>query len=263
MMFHQRFSIEVGEPEARARFVTRIENDLFELFLDQLGFQGKQDFVRAVATGMGLRYRPNGIVEHYTDHDFHRTLEAIECLYGHNEGLEELIDAVVVRCLARAEVDLGVRWHAGQFLPSGAAILDEKLVNDPLAWLERVPRPSVAVPFRKGLQHFMEAVNREELRSDSITDMYEAVEATAKLVLSNDRDLSANREQFVGRLGLAGSFAGILKDYIAFGNAYRHAASEERPKKLPTHAETEAFLYLSGIIVRVALQSMGADRPAA
>jgi hypothetical protein len=72
----------------------------------------------------------------------------------------------------------------------GAALLDQKLVNDTLHWLRGAGYDSVLKPFEKGLHHLLEAHIKKDGLSDVITDMYEAVEALAKKVTGRDKDLS-------------------------------------------------------------------------
>jgi hypothetical protein len=43
--------------------------------------------------------------------------------------------------LNMVEVDLGIDWQEGQFVRTGAALFDDKLVNDNLHWL---PSPALS-----------------------------------------------------------------------------------------------------------------------
>jgi hypothetical protein len=82
----------------------------------------------------------------------------------------------------------------------GAALLDQKLVNDTLHWLRGAGYDSVLKPFEKGLHHLLEAHIKKDGLSDVITDMYEAVEALAKKATGRDKDLSENRELFISKV---------------------------------------------------------------
>src|SRR5882724_8038685 len=96
---------------------------------------------------------------------------------------------LIQRLLDASEVDLGIRWENGRFIRSGAALLDEGLVNNPLRWLRSSGYEAVRTPFEKGLSHFLHASKRPELLTDVVTDMYESLEALAKIVTGRpDKD---------------------------------------------------------------------------
>ena len=70
-----------------------------------------------------------------------------------------MIEKAINYILALSEVDLGIRWckhkRKGLFLSSGAKPLDDKLVNDVLAWLADSKFDTVVRPFRKELAGYM------------------------------------------------------------------------------------------------------------
>jgi hypothetical protein len=107
------------------------------------------------------------------------------------------------KLLAETEIDIGIRWEDGHFLPAGAPVLDSALVNNPLNLLNTPEYKGVSVAFGKGLDHFLHSTKNPSLLTDVLTDMYEALEAIAKLVCQNEKELSANREGFISSLGLA------------------------------------------------------------
>ncbi len=110
-------------------------------------------------------------------------------------------------------------------------------------------------PFSKGLQHLLESDKRPELGSDVITDMYEALEALAKVVTGRStRDLSANAELFLSTLGVSDGYRSILKEYIKYANDFRHALEEGKVRSAPPAREVESFVYLTGLFIRLAVQ---------
>ena len=126
-------------------------------------------------------------------------------------------------------------------------------MNDPLSWLREKQYESVLGPFEKGLSHFVTAKSQPKMLSDVITDMYEALEALAKIVTGRDsKDLSANREDFVSKLGVSGAYSRILREYIAYANGYRHAAPNNTSRELANPKEVESFVYLTGLFIRLA-----------
>jgi hypothetical protein len=153
------------------------------------------------------------------------------------------------------EVDLGVRWgeKPGHFIPTGAPSLDEALVNDPLSWMSGDALKTVRSPFEKGLRHYIESSKRPELLGDVVTDLYEALEATTKIVTGRDADLSGNRELFISRVRASAEYKLLLKQYIEYANRFRHAG--DRPES--SRAEAESFIYLTGLFIRLAIPTGG------
>lgn len=95
-----------------------------------------EDVSKHVATALGEVYVSDfKAFRIYTqDWALNRTIEAVEALgtFPHS-GVS--ISDTVKQILARSEIDIGIRWDGIKFLPSGAAELDEALVNQPLGWL--------------------------------------------------------------------------------------------------------------------------------
>jgi hypothetical protein len=266
--FYKRFNLEIDVDEAAERFVNRISNTLFDLLLrEPYVNESQRDLVnRLIATGLGDEYVVHLYPEQYINKDFHRCLIAIEAFrdwarIAHLAGLVELIDTYVNHALTLSETDLGIEWQDGVFVKKGAAVLDKQLVNDPLHWLSEGQYESVRIPYEKALRHFLESETRTELRADAITDAYEAIEALAKIVLGNDRDLSANQEKFFSVLDVSNEFKSLLREYISFANNFRHA-STKKPKPELSRAETESFIYLTGMFIRLSIQRLPKSKTA-
>lgn len=86
--------------------------------------------------------------------------------------------------------------------------------------------------------------------------MYKALEAMAKIVTGRpESDLSANRELFIQRLGVSEEYKRLLKEYTDYAHRFRHAPSEKRPRPELSHAETESFVYLTGVFPRLAMSA--------
>lgn len=169
--------------------------------------------------------------------------------------LQSQLDALIERTLRDCELDLGVRYETGVFVRSGAKLLDDKLVNEVLRWLSDKNYRTVMEPFSKGLEHLLKSEKYPAVLSDVVTDMYEALEALSKIVTNRDRDLSGNAELFLNNLGTSQAYKKILKEYIAYANSFRHAASANEPKPSLSIAEVESFTYLTGVFIRLAIES--------
>lgn len=250
--FHQRFNIQVDIREARKRFINRIHTMIYQ----NLPEFGDYDEIKQLALfRLGKRHDYDRPLADFLRDDFHEHLEALEAIYfavpeEHNK--EKLLE-VILWALALSEIDLGVRWKEDHFLPSGAELLDDKLVNEPLRWLSDAKYKSVLDPFQKGLDHFLRSQRNPKLRADVVTDMYEAVEALAKIVTEKDKDLSANRELFIEKVKASEDYKKILKEYINFACKFRHAPSDGKPKPNLTEGATESFIYSTGLFIRLAM----------
>lgn len=266
--FHQRFNIEVDLEEAKPRFVNRVLNTI-DLKMGGLATEHKypyryRDEMIYVANVLGEEASGASPLKYYTGADFNKLLLCLEALYaalkeyksfGSPWELENL-DDIVKWALSISEVDLGIQWRGGIFYPSGAKLMDEELVNEPLKWLADPKYKNVLAPFRKGLTHYLEANRNPEKLADTVTDMYEALEAMAKVITGRDKDLSANRESFISRLNLSSHYKVMLKNHIEYANEYRHAAEPSVERKLPLSNEVEAFVYSTGLFIRLAIQQL-------
>ena len=262
--FHERFGIDLGVAEGKRRFVNRVLNFLIENILRRADdLNGRQEIERYLCSKLGERYAGFGCLEKTIrpgsdtgSYAFENCLRAIEALFEHPKW-KVLTETGILGILAETEVDIGVRWENGKFLPAGAPALDVALVSDPLNLLNTPEYKGVSDAFKKGLDHFLHSIKNHNLLADVLTDMYEALEAMAKIICKNgkDRDLSANRETFISNLGLADSYKRMLKEYIEYANKFgRHAGSQGMPKPVPSRKEVEAFMYLTGLFIRVALR---------
>jgi len=258
--FHERFEISVGISDARDRFVSRIKNYVFENF-----FRSAVDdttlhrvILWQVANSLGYVYQSFFDFDHYVGHDFYRCLQVLEACHKALADPTKKVElsTFISMVLAQSEVDLGIRWERGCFIRSGAALLDQKVVNEPLRWLSTAKFGSVRAPFEKGLSHFIEAEKKPERLADVITDMYEATEALAKLVTGRQtKDLSANAETFIKSLKVSQHYKQLLKDYISYANQFRHAAKDGPTRPTLSTPEVESFIYLTGIFIRLAITS--------
>ncbi len=272
--FLQRFNIKLSVDDVYERFINRAISVIQRIIpdLEILKTEGdKPTYVREalidVAMKLGVEYKWNKVFSSYAGTDFYSCLQALEALYQtYNNspnyyGYAERVDNSIKHVIFLSETDLGIEWRDGAFWPSGAKLLDEALVNENLKWLAVKGYQDVLVPFEKGLRHFLEAMQKPEKLGDTVTDIYEAVEALAKAVTGRDKDLSGNAELFIGKLELSDYYKKMLKDYIDYANDYRHAAKLGEKKKPLIRNEVEAFIYTSGLFIRLAVQQMPAKSP--
>jgi len=263
--FHKRFNIEVDIEDAKQRFVNRLYNRIDEEFLGIATEACDLDeYVRVfkyIAIKLGIKYDYSNTLEDYSGSEFLHVLRTFEALYEAfiempNGDATENLDTIIKSTITESEIDLGIQFRDGVFRPSGAKVLDEDLVNEPLKWLADPKYKNVLEPFQKGLRHYLEASRDPNRLSDTVTDMYEALEALAKTVCGNKKDLSANRELLVSKLGLSQYYARMLRDHIDYASDYRHGVEQTKERVPPKHQEVEAFIYSTGLFIRLAIRQL-------
>ncbi|TET22940.1 MAG: hypothetical protein E3J71_04200 [Candidatus Stahlbacteria bacterium] len=204
----------------------------------------------------------------FIDVSFEEFLERLEILvdvlknfkdeYNRPLNRAKAISKRVEKTIKHSKIDLGVRFDAkeGVFCLSGAKLLDERLVNDELRWLSENQYTKVYEPFEKGLRFLLESKNAPKKLGDVVTDLYEALEAFAKIVCGNDRDLSGNRDRFISTLDLNPYYQKMLKEYINYANEFRHAEKQHKPRPDLYYTEAEAFVYLTGLFIRLGIEKL-------
>jgi len=255
--FHQRFRIDLGVDEAKRRFVNRVNNALVSQVMrfaaKKYGVEGASSLEQHICQILGERWTGWGCLEERMGNNFASCLRAIEALYSHPNYVDEA-DRIAKSILEETEIDIGIRWENGHFLPSGSPVLDKALVDDVLGLIQTTASQGINHAFTKGLHHLLSSTKKPELLSDVVADMYEALEALAKIVCGNDKDLSANREALVSKLNLSENYKQIMKQFIEYANdLHRHAGERGQTKPAPVRREVEAFMYFTGLIIRLAL----------
>ena len=260
--FHKRFEIVVPIEEARRRFINRVYNMIFDYFFNDIRDKyylydlpnNIEDLLsRLISYRLGEDYMDMSEIVEYIGADFFKCLHALEAFYqGLNPKIQEEMESMIQTILDDAEIDLGVRWQVGKFVPAGAQLLDDRLVNDPLRWLRIEGYQSVLTAYEEGLNHFLEANNRPQLLSDVVTDMHEALEALSQILTGRGtKDLSANAELFLKQIRASEQYKLILKEYIAYANRFRHAATNPQNRPALSKREVESFIYLTGVFIRL------------
>ncbi len=255
--FHERFNIHVPVEEAKKQFVNRAHNEVFGRALFELPEGIRTSAEVAVLTILGIKNRYDySPLTRYVGEEFWTNVKAVEALFQilKGERRAESLDRVIQNILFLSEVDLGIRWHEGHFVPSGSPLLDEKLVNDVLNCLKPKKFEGVLNPFRKGLEDLLHSIKTPTRLPDVVTEMYEALEALAKIVTGRgDKDLSGNAELFIKAVQVSDTYKPILKEYIVYGNKIRHAGKDGQPKPDLTRKEVESFVYMTGVFIRLAV----------
>lgn len=259
--FHERFNIQLKVEQARLRFMNRVRNRIFLNFID-VEKDIKLEVYWQIANTLGEEFRrPSPSVsyfDYYVGGDFHKCLQAIEAIHAALSTKPNIqkLNILVSIILEESEIDLGIGWENGRFIRTGAGLLDQKLVNEPLRWLSDPKYKNVYIPFEKGLGHFLKAEKNLDLLSDVVRNVYEALEALSKVITGrHNKDLSANAELFIKKIRASEAYKKILREYIDYANKFRHAPKEGEQKPETSVSEVESFIYLTGIFIRLALES--------
>jgi hypothetical protein len=258
--FYQRFDIDINLDEARAKFVESAHNRIFDELYHNPHFDSlKAATWRYVADKIGKRPQLDGrSLSRFIGDDFFDVLKAMEGMFVAvvtlgDDSHEKMFNHNLNYVLEISDIDLGIRWEPPEFQRAGAEELDRALVNENLLWLGEKGYDSVVKPFKKGLRHLMESRKRPELLSDVVRDMYESVEALAKIVTGRDADLSKNAELLINNVKASVEYKSMLKHYIDYANRFRHAPRANQPRPSLSGRETESFVYLTGLFIRLAM----------
>jgi hypothetical protein len=190
-----------------------------------------------------------------TNDEFVATLKVLVLLHEYFEEIPEArkeLSDWIEAALSNATIDIGVRWHDGMFYPSGAKELDEKLIEEPLQWLSRFPNERA--DYLKALNGY--ANNRLD---DVVINCYLVIEGITRSVFNNKKTLDNNREDLMRRVGLSQEWKGLLNNFINYANEFKRHASDKRHDLKP--AEIEGFLYMTGLLVRIIIESQKQSAP--
>ncbi|MCH8010445.1 MAG: hypothetical protein IIA61_00595 [Candidatus Marinimicrobia bacterium] len=264
MKFYQRFTnLEIDAGEAQRRFVSRM---MYVLFPSYPGVSRNE--LQLASRALGKTVTNLAIFEKIVQDDFHRMLDMLGRLVtllphddtGYIHLTSSSLSDQIHKELEAADIDLGVDWRDGEFIPRGARLLDDKLVDDPLEWLKNSGLSTVYEPFTKALNHLLRARKNTRFLNDAVTDAYDSLEAMAKEVCDTDKKFDDIRELFVSKINASQKFKSIAKEMSQYAHAFRHGASQAKPKPNPTMVEVEAFIYTVGILIRLGTETLDQRR---
>lgn len=258
--FNKIFGMQDSLEDEQRRFVQRINQTLFDAVEDLTYPVSYEKVFRTLGYWLGINAQDR--ITHansrnfdvdtkvpslrmLTGDEFLKTLKVLVLLYkffDDQRNYQLKISSWIEVAMSNATVDLGMRWRNGVFYPSGAKILDEHLVEDPFDWLEDYPDEKK--DFLKAISHH----SANEL-GEVVINCYLVSEGLARKVLDNSKTLENNREELLKKIGLPQEWKSLLANYINYANEFKRHASGKRHSINP--AEVEAFLYLTGLLVRL------------
>ncbi len=273
--FKKRFGQDIDPREVKQNFVNEINHFLTEPLDERIGhyyFKGNAIFDYIC---LGLNLNPKKVIiewnknnynvtdyiyslKNLTKDDFDKTLIVIELAYEYFLSSQEYdreswlkeIDEVVGRFLNQI-LSLKVYWFEGKFYPEGAEELDERLIKENLRWLEKYPK--VKELFANALDHYSQSLKTSVKRKDVISNSYQAVEEFSRNLLGNSKAFDNNFNEVAKQLNLVSQWGQILKFYTELSKEFgRHPGRSN--DYVPTKEDTEAFLYLSGLLLRMLIE---------
>lgn len=225
---------------------------LFELLCFELGVNALDFPQRRDDSDLFETFFAPASIRTLTKDDFNKTLLVLCILYvylkkssdskSNHEWLSKKIESVMSRC----SCDIGIRWKEGFFYPVGVEELDEPLIEETLTWLKDYPNERK--DYRKALEYYLE----EKSLDDVIKNCYSAVEGVTRKVLGNDKTLDNNKNELLRKMNLSDGWNSMLANYIKYAHHYRHASADRH--KI-TKQETEAYLYMTGLIINLIIKS--------
>jgi len=93
----------------------------------------------------------------------------------------------------------------------------------------------------------------KKIYGDIISNCYLVIEGLARKFLNNKRTLDNIKEELLKKLKLSQSWKSLLNNYMNYANEFKRHASDGRHSINPQ--EVEAFLYLTGLLARLMIQS--------
>jgi hypothetical protein len=282
--FRKRMGITAAtQEEAKTKFLNRIRVGIFHWLQDNDRAKFfDEHFIWWISEQMGeswgneVHRRDYGegyysylTLDKMAGQDFYKTLEIVEKCYqyiaeGRARNIEgygsyyidtsklvntEKFEERMTNIMLLSETDIGVFWKDRKFYLSGAKELDEALIADPLDWLAQWPR--AREQFTIALDHYKKSLTNTAAGKDAITNCYTSMEMLSQEFLQNDRSFDKNSDALVNKLTLPKEYRNVVHYYKQVANEYgsRHAGSD------PAHREVEAFVYLTGLLMRLMAHS--------
>ncbi len=150
-------------------------------------------------------------------------------------------------------LNIGFRFDGKNIIKSGATELDDVLIIENLAWLDKFP--DSREKYSNALNFYL-----RNNYSDAITNLYSALEGIVKAILQTNKSLDDEKliYQLIQKLNLDSHWGQILHHYCKIAHEYssRHG---KKKQEIPTNPEprlVEFYLYITGSILRLISQEV-------
>jgi len=258
--FFKRFNIAYGKKAAEAAFISKMENILLhsQFLNDEESFQIKRTYYQ-FCNKCGIKYWSsqnygNVLASNNFQKFLYQLETVVEIIESMNAGIAETLIGVIKDYIKESVVDLNIKIVERQgkyiFLPKGAPLLDEKLVDDMLNILEKNKKyEKVNITFTKGLKEFIESKNDALKYKNVVRDMQLTLDEMSKVILKdknvgfkhlikNDNWIKTKVNDYFKNIAYQ---LNEMLDKLA-----KHSAQYEFNEK-----ETESVIYLTGLLLRL------------
>lgn len=285
--FNKRFGKTIDIEEVKRDFINKITHYLIEP-LDKRDGSYYSEFNKGFFDFIAIEFNqnPTDIIQarnrdNYSAYDtykpsfkifscgdFDQTLLLVEIFYdyfsgsGHNNRYdsEQWIGHTnkIVDFALNQPISLGISWRGGKFYPEGAEEFDEKLISDVLKWMEN--KPKIQALYKNALDHHSQSLNNPIKRKDVVSNAFQAVEKLTQEFLATPKpSFDNNFNDLVDKIELNKEWKKIFNSYRELSKEFgRHAGQTDN--FIPNQEDTEAFLYFSGLIMRLVLQKLEPER---
>jgi hypothetical protein len=169
-----------------------------------------------------------------------------KCLKDLPVSKQEWLSQQIQESLSRCTCEIGISWKEGIFYPVGAEELDRPLIEETLTWLNNYPDEKK--DYQKALEYYM----RNGSLPDVINSCYSALEGISRKLLGNNKTLDNNKDELLRKISLSNGWKPIIAQYVTYAHDFRHASDKRHQI---TKQETEAYLYMTGLIIRLLIES--------
>ena len=183
-----------------------------------------------------------------------KCIQAIDWLDGLNENKKRKFFEAIKKDITFLELKVRVKVEKSNILlyPSGSKLLDEKLINDILDWLDEYPR--VKKEFKSALEGY---ANKSETRL-IIDSLRLSFELFLRDILKNNKSLEKQNSSLGGYLNSKGTPKEISNSYIKLIDMYTKYNDEYvKHNNEAKDSEIELIIYLTGCFIRYILKLEG------
>lgn len=251
--FDKKFGIKSSIEEEKSKLVNRIENSLFNAFIEHSEFSGYENIFIKVCYELGEdasdiigqnsflnRSIPN--FKTLSKKDFIQTLRVVVAIYKCSENSKkDVITSYVENAIKSASINIGIKWVDGIFYPTGDKLLDDELIDVSVSLLDKYPNE------KTDLKTALENHQAKSLYG-VVENCYICVEGLSRQLLNNKKTLDNNKENLLSLLRFSQYWDKIFLNYLKFAHEFRRHAGEKRHELNPE--EVEAYLYMTCLIVR-------------
>ncbi len=255
---YNRLGISSSLEEEHQRFYQRILLTFEELNSKLLDYGSDFDeILNEVCFNLGKENKGSfeNILENETLEEYLIACEVILSVLSslYDKVIYDFFSSRINRAIENSILDLGVIFDKknDKFIIKGAKELDEKLILEPLDWLENYP--IVKKSFSGALEEYL-----KKDYPDAITKAYSSLESLVKTFLDSDKRLDSLIPDLLKTLNFTKEWQSILVNYSKYAHEFssRHGKKENKKSSPAEPIQAESYIYFTGLIIRIIIQSI-------